>query len=133
MIKQTNPKLALEIELDPIKIESLGMELNYVMKGLSDFMKKVGLSEKEDETSNNHVEYVTDGSDKGLAHLMIVTDELRKAEWFRETCVKLDTWQQDKNFKEFFHVGSLMEKYKLNNMWGVDYDTKLTSAREICC
>lgn len=117
MIKQTNPKLALEIELDPIKIESLGMELNYVMKGLSDFMKKVGLSEKEDSTSNNHIMYVTDGSDKGMAHLMIIIDELSKTQWFKNACLKLDCWQQNEEYTDYLYAGSMIERLKQRGLW----------------
>lgn len=112
----TNKVLRIEIELDPNVLKSQNIEPDGAIELLRKNFTKTGLIEKKVEGC--HIIYDTDGSNKGMAHIMLIHDGLLEAQWFKDACIKWDLYvEKQKNTRVFEYEGSTMETAKERGHW----------------
>lgn len=112
-IRQSNPRLGLEIELDTEKLTEFNLEPYQATRAIGRFFSnQLDMFEIYEETTDNSIFYVTDGSENGLAYICCALDELDKYEWFKKSCLKLCLYKQDRKTDIYYYEGDFMEKYK---------------------
>ena len=116
MIK--NPRLALELELDKNKLAELNMTIADAFSIFRERFSKFGLKEMESEAYDNHIVFITDGSEKGMAMIALANDVLLdELPWFKKSAVKMDLWKENFSTKKFEYSGDGISVAKEYNRW----------------
>lgn len=113
-----NPKLALELELDKDKLAELNMTIEDAFSIFRERFSKFGLKEMESEAYDNHIVFITDGSEKGMAMIGLADDVLLdELPWFKKCATKMNLWVEDRKTHKFILDSDCIQDNKEEGFW----------------